>query len=110
MFEFVNKENIIAKRSHYQPFGTMCQFLVYNLRWLKWIFLLLVYCTKMDRVIDNTYIFYQNDYCNNELTRQPLQVNVDDHIVNGCVFRCDNGTVFIMIVIVAVNAIYYIDK
>ena len=57
----------------------------------------------------NTYIYYQNDYYNNQSTRQPLQVNIDDRIVNNCVFCWNNCTVFIMIGMVSVVAIHSFD-
>ena len=69
----------------------------------------LIYFINIDKIIDNIYIYYQNDCCNNESTREQMQVNIEDHIVNNYVIGCNNSTLFITIGMVSVNAICSCD-
>ena len=71
--------------------------------------LVLVYFIQSDKIIDTIYIECQNYYFNEQSTGQSLQVNIGDHIVNNWVICWYNCILFIMIVMVYVNAIYSFD-
>ena len=67
--------------------------------------LILTYCITIDKIIDNFYCNCQSD----EPITQPLQVNIDDRIVNRYVFCWNNCILFIIIEVVSVDVIYLFD-
>ena len=71
--------------------------------------LVLVYFIQTDKIIDIICLDCQNYCCNKESTGESLQVNIDDCIVSGGVFCWYNHTIFIVIEMVYIHAIYSFD-
>ena len=105
---FIN-ENCIRMNNLQSYYNFICHYIVIVLLCVVLIGCVLVYFIETDANTDNIYIYCENYYGDEQSITQQLQFNIEDHIVNNCVFCWHNCAMCMMIRVIYVYAIYLTD-